>query len=125
MDDEQHQMLKEEEQRLTPCWTQTRLLTSPPPTTAPYAGVLEKGPRLFRSPRTRTGEGGRSERGRVQLSGLLRKARKDTREEESAQEEALIIAEQIALLRKAEGRRSRRVGERLWTELQAGPGAVT
>ncbi len=59
------------------------------------------------------------------LASLLRKARKDTREEEIAQEEALILAEQIALLRKAEGRRSQRVGERPCTEAQAGPGAVT
>jgi hypothetical protein len=59
------------------------------------------------------------------LASLLRKARKDTREEEIAQEEALILVEQIALLRKAEGRRIRRVGERPCTEVQAGPGAVT
>ncbi len=42
------------------------------------------------------------------LASLLRKARKDTREEEIAQEEeALILAEQIALLRKE----SRRVAK--------------
>lgn len=39
------------------------------------------------------------------LVSLLRKARKDTREEKIAQEEALILAEQIALLRK-ESRRA-------------------
>jgi hypothetical protein len=39
------------------------------------------------------------------LASLLRKARKDTREDEIAQEEALISAEQIALLRK-ESRRA-------------------
>ena len=39
------------------------------------------------------------------LASLLRKARKDTREEEIAQEEALILVEQIALLRK-ESRRA-------------------
>ena len=39
------------------------------------------------------------------LASLLRKARMDTREEEIAQEEALILAEQIALLRK-ESRRA-------------------
>ena len=40
------------------------------------------------------------------LASLLRKARKDTREEEVAQEQALISAEQIALLRK-ESRRAK------------------
>ena len=39
------------------------------------------------------------------LASLLRKARRDTREEEIAQEEALILAEQIVLLRK-ESRRT-------------------
>ena len=39
------------------------------------------------------------------LASLLRKARKDTREEEIVQEEALILVEQIALLRK-ESRRT-------------------
>jgi hypothetical protein len=39
------------------------------------------------------------------LASLLRKARKDTREEEIAQEEALILVEQIALPRK-ESRRA-------------------
>ncbi|MCA1848240.1 MAG: hypothetical protein LC704_04485 [Actinobacteria bacterium] len=39
------------------------------------------------------------------LASLLRKAREDTREEEIVQEEALILAEQIALLRK-ESRRA-------------------
>jgi hypothetical protein len=39
------------------------------------------------------------------LASLLRKARKDTREEEIVQEEALILVEQIALLRK-ESRRA-------------------
>ena len=34
------------------------------------------------------------------LASLLRKARKDTREGEIAQEKALILVEQIALLRK-------------------------
>ena len=40
------------------------------------------------------------------LASLLRKALKDTREEEVAQEQALILAEQIALLRK-ESRRAK------------------
>ena len=40
------------------------------------------------------------------LASLVRKAREDTREEEFAQEEALTLAEQIALLRK-ESRRAR------------------
>ncbi len=40
------------------------------------------------------------------LASLLRKARKDTREEETNQEQALILAEQIALLRK-ESRRAK------------------
>ncbi len=39
------------------------------------------------------------------LASLLRKAREDTREGEVVQEEALILAEQIALLRK-ESRRA-------------------
>jgi hypothetical protein len=39
------------------------------------------------------------------LASLLRKARKDTRDEEANQEEALILAEQIVLLRK-ESRRA-------------------
>ncbi len=39
------------------------------------------------------------------LASLLRKAQKDTQEDETAQEEALILAEQIALLRK-ESRRA-------------------
>jgi hypothetical protein len=39
------------------------------------------------------------------LASLLRKAREDTREEEIAQEQALLLAEQIALLRK-ESRRA-------------------
>jgi hypothetical protein len=34
------------------------------------------------------------------LASLSRKARTDTREEEKRQEEALLLAEQIALLRK-------------------------
>jgi hypothetical protein len=46
------------------------------------------------------------------LASLLRKARKDTREEEIAQEEALILAEQIVVLRKA----SRRAGKQRMTE---------
>ncbi len=41
------------------------------------------------------------------LASLLRKAREDTQEEEIAQEEALILAEQIALLRKE----NRKVGK--------------
>jgi hypothetical protein len=40
------------------------------------------------------------------LASLLRKARKDTHEEEIAQEKALILAEQIALLRR-ESRRAK------------------
>jgi hypothetical protein len=40
------------------------------------------------------------------LASLLRKALKDTREEEDAQKEALLLAEQIVLLRK-EGRRAK------------------
>jgi hypothetical protein len=39
------------------------------------------------------------------LVSHLRKARKDTQEDETAQDEALILAEQIALLRK-ESRRA-------------------
>jgi len=34
------------------------------------------------------------------LASLLRKAQRDTREEEANQEQALILAEQIVLLRK-------------------------
>ncbi len=40
------------------------------------------------------------------LASLLRKALKDTREEEDAQKEGLLLAEQIMLLRK-EGRRAK------------------
>jgi hypothetical protein len=40
------------------------------------------------------------------LDSLLRKAREDTREDEVAQEETLILAEQIVLLRK-ESRRAK------------------
>ena len=40
------------------------------------------------------------------LASLLRKAREDTREEEMAQEEALILAERIVLLRR-ESRRAK------------------
>jgi len=40
------------------------------------------------------------------LASLLRKAREDSREEEIVQEDALILAEQVALLRK-ESRRAK------------------
>ncbi len=40
------------------------------------------------------------------LASLLHKAREDTQEEEIAQEKALILAEQIALLRR-ESRRTK------------------
>ncbi len=40
------------------------------------------------------------------LASLLRKALKDTREDEDAQQEALLLAEQIVLLRK-ESRRAK------------------
>ncbi len=40
------------------------------------------------------------------LASLLQKARKDTREDEADQEQALILAEQIVLLRK-ESRRGK------------------
>ncbi len=72
-------------------------------TTAPYAGVLEKGPRLFvpleREPE-KEGEVSEAEYSYLASLSLAESTSKDTPEEEIAQEEeeALILAEQIALL---------------------------
>jgi hypothetical protein len=47
-----------------------------------------------------------SDIGYTYLASLLRKAREDSRDEEIAQEEVLVLAEQIALLRR-ESRRAK------------------
>ena len=69
------------------------------------SGSLER-PRLFFVPLERGPgkEGEVSEAEYSYLASLLRKARKDTREEEADQEQALILAEQIAQLRKGSRR---------------------